>query len=567
MDRVVGYDEITTLGAGSQGRVVLARARESQTVVAIKYLDERLLTDAHSRAVFRAEAQSLHRVVSPYVAKLISYHEVDRMAAIVMEAVPGTPLRRVLDERIEPFTPEAALAVLKGSLLGLAAAHDVGVVHRDYKPGNVIVRPDGCSKLIDFGIAVLAGQAGTGGTPAYMAPEQWMGGPASTATDVYAATCVFVECVSGAKPYQAATLDELRDLHLQAWVPTARVPERLAPVVAWGMAKNPAERLDDAAEFAGRIEALAVEAFGPDWERRGLVALGSVIAALGLAVPVVAASGALLGSAGAGAGASGVGGHAAVAAGHSAGAGGKGVLAKIGGTKGAAALGAGAGAAVAVGVFVAVPRPDVGGQSTGTVEMGFARPSVLFAQPYMPASETPLLRHSLTVQPARAKKGTLVKVTDSYTQKLPFGSKYLSDGTRQCFGAKSSRTDGIGTYSLRVGISPEDLPPDRIKLGLFRAPEHGNSIPPESGIDIDAHSKTINEKEPYVPAQCAQIFSGVDEYTFRIPRDGVLSEGRYLLAYCNPVRFTKTSRYGVAVDPKAAGAYAKGSLPELQIIG
>lgn len=77
------------------------------------------------------------------------------------------------------MAPEAALTVLKGSLLGLAAAHAVGVVHRDYKPANVVVQPDGTSKLIDFGIAVLTGQGSRAGTPAYMAPEQWQGGPAS----------------------------------------------------------------------------------------------------------------------------------------------------------------------------------------------------------------------------------------------------------------------------------------------------------------------------------------------------------------------------------------------------
>jgi serine/threonine-protein kinase len=104
-----------------------------------------------------------------------------------MELVDGVSLHEMIT-RQGPTGPQSALAVLKGSLLGLAAAHALGIVHRDYKPENVLVDGAGHSKLTDFGVAARAGEAASGGTPLYMAPEQWAGAPASPATDIYAAT-------------------------------------------------------------------------------------------------------------------------------------------------------------------------------------------------------------------------------------------------------------------------------------------------------------------------------------------------------------------------------------------
>ncbi|WP_207943219.1 protein kinase [Actinomadura sp. KC345] len=106
------------------------------------------------------------RADSPHVARLYRLVMGPETAAIVMEAIDGAPLKDVL-ERHGPLAPEAALTVLKGSLLGLAAAHAVGVVHRDYKPANVVVPADGQSRLVDFGIAASAGQEAGGAGTAY----------------------------------------------------------------------------------------------------------------------------------------------------------------------------------------------------------------------------------------------------------------------------------------------------------------------------------------------------------------------------------------------------------------
>ncbi|KAB2340246.1 serine/threonine-protein kinase, partial [Actinomadura montaniterrae] len=261
--RIDGYAEVRELGAGAQGRVVLARHERSGTPVAIKYLNASASEDDRER--LRHEARMLGQAESPHIARLFRLVEGPDGAAIIMEAVDGVSLKELL-ARHGALGPEASLSVLKGSLLGLAAAHALGVVHRDYKPANVVVPADGRSRLVDFGIAAPAGQeAGGAGTPSYMAPEQWDRHTATPATDVYAATCVFVECVSGHRPF-AGNRAELMRAHLTGPVPAETVPEPLRPLVARGMAKDPADRPPSAAAFVDDLERTAREAYGPDWE-------------------------------------------------------------------------------------------------------------------------------------------------------------------------------------------------------------------------------------------------------------------------------------------------------------
>jgi hypothetical protein len=118
-----------------------------------------------------------------------------------------------------------------------------------------------------------------------MAPEQWHGAPASPATDVYAATCVFFECVTGDPPYGSGDTTTLRRRHESAPVPANAVPEPLRHLVAYGMAKDPRQRPPGAQQFIGMLEQLAAGAYGPDWERRGWIALGTATAVLATAFP------------------------------------------------------------------------------------------------------------------------------------------------------------------------------------------------------------------------------------------------------------------------------------------
>ncbi|MFE9631042.1 serine/threonine-protein kinase [Streptomyces sp. NPDC006463] len=287
---VPGYTEVRELGSGGSGRVVLAVHDGTGTAVAVKYLSDRLRQDPAFVGEFRAEARLLGGLRSPYVVGLYEYVESPGGAAIVMELVDGISLRALL-KQAGRADAEAALVVLKGSLLGLAAAHREGVVHRDYKPENVLVAADGSSKLVDFGIAAGRGTTpGVAGTPAYMAPEQWQGRPASPAADVYAATATFFECLTGRKPYDGENFAELAVQHIEAPVPETEAPEPVRPLIRRGLAKQPEQRPENAEAFVTELEGVALAAYGPQWEERGQRKLAALAALLPLLFPSAGAA-------------------------------------------------------------------------------------------------------------------------------------------------------------------------------------------------------------------------------------------------------------------------------------
>ncbi|GLY26140.1 serine/threonine-protein kinase [Micromonospora sp. NBRC 101691] len=285
--QVSGYTHRRELGSGASGRVVLAVHDATGTPTAIKYLVGKVGDDPSFRAAFRAEAELLAAIDDPHVARLYEYVETAHGAAIVMELVDGVSLRQMLRAN-GPTEPESALYVLKGSLLGLHAAHTRGVVHRDYKPENVLVTAAGQSKLADFGIAMPIGREAGGsvtGTPRYMAPEQWRGAAATPASDIYAATAVFYECLTGHAPYTGPGLIDLRDQHAHAPIPTDAAPASVHDLLRQGLAKAPEERPQPAATFLDWLETVAVGAYGPQWEERGRTRLAERAALLALLFP------------------------------------------------------------------------------------------------------------------------------------------------------------------------------------------------------------------------------------------------------------------------------------------
>ncbi|MFC7032654.1 serine/threonine-protein kinase [Nonomuraea rubra] len=282
---VPGYTEIRELGHGGTGRVMLAVRESDGLGVAIKHLSGPLRQDAAFVARFRSEALVIREIDSPHTARVLDYVESGDDAVIVMELVEGVTLRRLLEH--EGATgAEAALTVLKGALLGLAEAHRHGVVHRDFKPENVLITEDGDSKLVDFGVAAHVGEtAELSGTPSYMAPEQWDDAPAGPQTDVYAAALVFYECLTGHRAFHAENVAALAYQHQHVPPPMEDVEEPLRPLVEHGLAKDPADRPESAEAFLEELEEAARAAYGEDWELRGRTGLGILLVPLAALLP------------------------------------------------------------------------------------------------------------------------------------------------------------------------------------------------------------------------------------------------------------------------------------------
>jgi hypothetical protein len=270
---------VRELGRGTSGRVFQAVDDITGTEVAVKYLSDRLLGDNTFITRFREESRRLSHLEDPNLVDFYEYVEspTDGRAAIIIELVDGVSLRRVLATQ-GPTGPLGALAVFSGSLLAMAAAHHAGIVHRDFKPENVLVRRDGLSKVVDFGVASRAG-----GTAAYLAPEEWVGIPPSPASDLYSATAVFFECLTGRPPYPEQTSTAFERAHRAAPIPIEAVPGPLRDLVAAGLAKDPAARPASAADFLGHLEDAAVEAYGPAWEAQGRGRLAEMAAPASMA--------------------------------------------------------------------------------------------------------------------------------------------------------------------------------------------------------------------------------------------------------------------------------------------
>jgi serine/threonine-protein kinase len=267
--KLPGYTEERELGRGGSGRVVAAVEKGTGRRVAIRYLSPALAGDDAFMSGFRAEAEQLTRVDVPSAARVYDFVEQPGAgAAVVMELVSAISLATLI-ERQGSLSPAAALTVLKGMLLGLAAVHRLGFGHGDCRPGNVLVDEAGQVKLTDFGVAgPTAEEFPATGTPRYLAPEVWRGEPATSGTDVYAATVVFFECLAGHPPFDG-DLSRLREQHASGSVPLDGIDEPLRQLIAGGMAPDRADRPHSAIAFVSELEALAPATYGASWKEQG----------------------------------------------------------------------------------------------------------------------------------------------------------------------------------------------------------------------------------------------------------------------------------------------------------
>ncbi|WP_367882227.1 serine/threonine-protein kinase [Rathayibacter oskolensis] len=231
--------------------------------IAIKILKDEYLGDPGFLERFRAEARHAALVNHEGIANVYDYGEEDGSAYLVMELVPGEALSTVL-ERERVLSTDKVLDIVAQTALALHAAHAAGLVHRDVKPGNLLITPDGRVKITDFGIARIADQVpltATGqvmGTVQYLSPEQASGQPASPATDIYSLGIVAYECLAGRRPFTGESQVAIAMAQINDTPPElpVTVAEPVRNLVYSCIAKKPADRPATAAHLARAAQAL-----------------------------------------------------------------------------------------------------------------------------------------------------------------------------------------------------------------------------------------------------------------------------------------------------------------------
>jgi serine/threonine-protein kinase len=245
------------IAGGGMGDVWRGTDEVLGRTVAVKILLPALLDEPGFAERFRGEARTMATVNHPGVVDIYDYGSDQQLAFLVMEYVEGDALSRTLS-RVGRLTPARTMALVAQAADALQAAHLNGIVHRDVKPGNLLVRPNGTLVLTDFGIArsALVGQLTVAGavlgTASYISPEQAAGATATAASDVYALGVVAYQCLSGHRPFDGATPLEIAMKHVRD---TPRplpgdIPPAVRAIVERALAKDPNARWPTAAAMA-----------------------------------------------------------------------------------------------------------------------------------------------------------------------------------------------------------------------------------------------------------------------------------------------------------------------------
>ncbi len=257
------YELVSRIAIGGMGEVWKATDKVIGRTVAIKILKEEYFGDPGFRERFRAEARHAALVNHEGIANVFDYGEEEGKAYLVMEMVPGEALSTIL-EREKVLPPERVLSIIWQTAQALHQAHQAGLVHRDIKPGNLLITPEGQVKITDFGISRVTDQVpltATGqvmGTVQYLAPEQASGKPASPATDIYSLGIVAYEALSGRRPFRGESQVSIAMAHIKEAPPElpGTIPEPVRKLVMSCIAKKAAGRPQNAEILAKAARAL-----------------------------------------------------------------------------------------------------------------------------------------------------------------------------------------------------------------------------------------------------------------------------------------------------------------------
>ena len=279
------YRILSHLADGGMASVYVALDSRLDRRVALKIMRPGLATDDVFVERFRSEARSAARLSHPNVVAVYDQGEDDGDVFLAMELVDGKTLRDVIHEEA-PLTAREALAILEPILLALRAAHSAGMIHRDVKPENVIVRRDGEVKVADFGLArAIANESATSqtgvllGTVSYLSPEQVETGVADPRSDVYAAGLLLFEMLTGRKAVTGDTPIQIAYHHVHGSIPEPSsivdaIPPELDELVARATALEPDDRFESATAFVTAMRAVRHQLTPAELDRRGVAADG-----------------------------------------------------------------------------------------------------------------------------------------------------------------------------------------------------------------------------------------------------------------------------------------------------
>lgn len=252
------FEVLTVLGSGGTATVYKVVDRLTVETIALKVLHSWAAENPKTMSDFRREVVMARRLSHRNVVRIFDIGEHDHQLFLSMEFVEGRTLAACMTEK-KRLSEAGFMGIFRQFLDALAHVHSAGIIHRDVKPQNVMLTPDGTLKLMDFGLARdKSGRQTVGvmfGTPAYMSPEHIMGQPLSIASDIYSTGCMFYELLTGQRAFQAASLAErctMRPPRLAADVPG--ISPHLAAAIERSIEPDPASRFSSVADLRAAVE-------------------------------------------------------------------------------------------------------------------------------------------------------------------------------------------------------------------------------------------------------------------------------------------------------------------------